>query len=126
MKKQLISVIGLGALTNIGCGPIVNTNPPPRDNRSSVEQTVSKSSVLPKWEDVQAPKEGDKAELIVTESGCFKNWVDAEKEPKDRFEEMGKGTKIECPDRAKDITKDEKKELLEPPEPIRRNPPPPQ
>lgn len=126
MKKQIISVIGFGALTNIGCGPIVNPNPPPKQDLPNTEQAVSTSKALPKWEDVTAPKEGGKAELIVTETGCFKNWIDETQTPSDRFEEQGKGTQIECPERAKDITKENKEDLLEPPEPIQENPPPPQ
>ena len=126
MKKQVISVIGLGALANIGCGPIINPNPPPQNNVPAAEQTSPKSNALPKWEDVQAPKEGSKAELIVTEKGCFKNWVDAGQTPNDRFEESGIGTEIECPERAKTITKEKKEIPSKPPEPIRENPPPPQ
>ncbi len=125
MKNQIISVIGLGALTNMGCVSLVNTNPPPKDDIPTAEQVDPKSNALPKWEDVQAPNEGAKAELIVTETGCYKNWVDGAQTPNDRFEEVGKGTEIECPKRAKKITKEDKDELLEDPEPIMENPPPP-
>ena len=120
MKKQIISVIGLGALTNLGCGLLITTNPPPKDNVPTIKQ-----GSLPKWEDVEAPNEGKKAELIVTESGCFKAWIDTAQTPNDRFEEKGQGIEIQCPERAKGITK-EKEDISAPPEPIRRNPPPPQ
>ena len=123
MKKQMISVIGIGALTSIGCGPIVNTNPPPQDNLAAIEQASPQPSALPKWEDVKAPNEGEKAELIVTESGCFKNWV--AENPKDRFEEEGKGTKIECPERAQYITKEDVEKVLESPVHLQINPPVP-
>ena len=123
MKKQVISVIGWGTLANLGCGPIINPNPPPQN---TVPAANEQSNALPSWEELKAPKEESKAELIVTEKGCFKNWVDATQTPNDRFEESGIGTEIECPERAKNITKEKKKIPSKPPEPIRENPPPPQ
>ena len=59
---------------------------------------------------VDATGTNAKAELILTPNGCYKNFVAADVEPKDRYEEKADpakiGTLIECPKRAKELAKE--------------------
>ena len=121
MKKQIISIIGFGTLNTVGCTQKITTNPPPTDNFSV--NHISTKNNLPTWDAVKASSDEEKAELIVTTSGCFKNWVSAENTPKDRFEEQGKGIQIQCPERAKEITPQNKDTKEVNPHSIYINPP---
>ena len=116
MNKHFISIMGLGSL-GLGCNSSPPSVHPPQINPPRISQPetfnpppdTGPRTNLPSWESVSPPKAGAKAELILTPNGCYKNWVDAQSEPKDRYEANADttklGTLIECPDRAKELTK---------------------
>ena len=110
--NKIISIIGLGSL-GVACRseptPIVR-NPPaiPRPETYNPPPDTGESTKLPSWDEVTPPTASAKPELILTPSGCYKNWVDANVEPQDRYEEKGStalGSLIECPERAKTLSK---------------------
>ena len=126
MKKTVISIIGIGSL-GWGCSnPPMITNPPPQPETFNPPPDTGIKNNIPSWDDVKAPKEGVQAELILTPNGCYKKWVDAKTEAKDRYEESNDhaqfGTLIECPPRAKNIKKEPPKPNKEPSPQKRNNP----
>ena len=130
MKKSYISVIGLGFVSLSACESTPVSNPPPKPYQTyNPPPDTGLKTALPTWESVAPPKEGAKAELILTPSGCYKNFVSKDTEPKDRYVEnvdLAKiGTRIECPERAKDLSKEPAVEtqLERPGRPLNVNPP---
>ena len=128
MKNPYIAVLSLSALSLSACESTPPPTNPPVTHKQTNPPSKNKGSIMPVWDSVEAPTQGDKAELIVTPSGCYKNFIPANETPKDRYEEKAVSAKssflIECPERAKDISKTttERKEVEEP---VITNPPPP-
>ncbi len=145
MKRTYITILGLSTLSLGGCktNPAPDS-PPPSTTSPSATSPETKDAARrtfnpprrtletadPTWDAVAPPTEGAKAELIVTPTGCYKTFVPAGVAPRDRYEQSPElaelGTRITCPDRAKDIPKTEIEIIDTPPEPIRENPPRPQ
>ena len=136
MKHTYITILGLSTFGLGGCNtesnptsstPTISPTAPDTSRRTFNPPEKERNLADPNWDEVKAPHEGAKAELIVTPNGCYKNFVADGVEPKDRYEETPDTTKIgtfiECPERAKEIPKTEPKK--EEPPPININPPAP-
>ena len=128
MKNPYITVLGLSTLSLGAC----NASPPASSPVSQPDaMIVNPPPTLPPWDAVAPPTEGAKAELIVTPNGCYKNFVAEDTEPNDRYEEKSVSAKsaqrIQCPERAKDISKAATETSVpeQPPKPIKTNPPRP-